>query len=90
MIKEDKINIISLLELDEKQANIAISFYLESLLSDRKNAKNQMYGEGSGFVRFKSTMIVVIEELMFLFQNRNILIQNILLQRLHERGENLV
>jgi hypothetical protein len=29
MIKEGKINIISLLELNEKQANIAISFYLE-------------------------------------------------------------
>jgi hypothetical protein len=41
--------------LNEKQANIAISFYLESLLSDRKNAKNQMHSEGSGgFVRFKS------------------------------------
>ena len=63
MIKEGKINIISLLELNEKQANIAISFYLESLLSDRKNAKNQMHSEGSGgFVRFKSPMIVVIEE----------------------------
>ena len=63
MIKEGKINIISLLELNEKQANIAISFYLESLLSDRKNAKNQMHSEGSGgFVRFKSPIIVVIEE----------------------------
>jgi DNA helicase HerA-like ATPase len=62
MIKEGKINIISLLELNEKQANIAISFYLESLLSDRKNAKNQMQGEGSGFVRFKSPIIVVVEE----------------------------
>jgi uncharacterized protein len=62
MIKEGKINIISLLELNEKQANIAISFYLESLLSDRKNAKNQMHSEGSGFVLFKSPIIVVIEE----------------------------
>src|ERR671930_738460 len=62
MIKEGKSNIISLLELNEKQANIAISFYLESILSDRKNAKNQLYSEGSGFVRFKSPIIVVIEE----------------------------
>src|SRR5919197_512555 len=62
MIKEGKINIISLLELNEKQANIAISFYLEAILSDRKNAKNQLYSEGSGFVRFKSPIIVVIEE----------------------------
>ena len=48
--------------MNEKQANIAISFYLESLLSDRKNAKNQVHGEGSGFVRFKSPIIVVVEE----------------------------
>jgi len=59
MIKEGKINIISLLELNEKQANIAISFYLESLLSDRKSAKNQMHGKGSGFVRFKSPIIEI-------------------------------
>ena len=42
MIKEGKINIISLLELNEKQANIAIAFYLELLLADCKNAKNQL------------------------------------------------
>ena len=62
MIRDGKINIISLLELNEKQANIAISFYLESLLSDRKNAKNQIHSEGSGFVRFKSPILVVVEE----------------------------
>jgi uncharacterized protein len=73
MIKEGKINVISLLELTEKQANIAIAFYLESLLADRKNAKNQMNNtksinknnnnnDGSDFVRFKNPILVVIEE----------------------------
>jgi DNA helicase HerA-like ATPase len=72
MIKEGKINVISLLELTEKQANIAIAFYLESLLADRKNAKNQMNNtksinknnnnNGSDFVRFKNPILVVIEE----------------------------
>src|SRR6187200_147729 len=73
MIKEGKVNVISLLELTEKQANIAIAFYLESLLADRKNAKNQMNNNyksvnknnnnhGSDFVRFKNPILVVIEE----------------------------
>jgi DNA helicase HerA-like ATPase len=64
MIKEGKVNIISLLELTEKQANIAIAFYLESLLADRKNAKNinKNNNNGSDFVRFKNPILVVIEE----------------------------
>jgi hypothetical protein len=49
-----------------------------------------MQGEGSGFVRFKSPIIVVVEEAHVFFQNKNTLIQNILLEKLHERGENLV
>ena len=62
MIKEGKINIISLLELNEKQANIAIAFYLELLLADRKNAKNQLHNNTNDFVRFKNPILVVIEE----------------------------
>ncbi|MGC2425999.1 MAG: ATP-binding protein [Nitrososphaeraceae archaeon] len=65
MIKEGKVtDIISLLELTEKQANIAIAFYLESLLADRKNAKNinKNNNNGSDFVRFKNPILVVIEE----------------------------
>lgn len=67
MLKEGKVNVISLIELNEKQANIAIAFYLESLLSDRKNAKNQMnnpnsVSNGASLIRFKSPILVVIEE----------------------------
>ncbi len=62
MIKEGRINIISLLELNEKQANIAIAFYLELLLADRKNAKNQLHNNTNDFIRFKNPILVVIEE----------------------------
>lgn len=72
MIKEGKVNVVSLLEFNEKQANVAIAFYLKSLLADRKNAKDQMNnrannnnnntGVNNDFVYFRSPIIVVIEE----------------------------
>jgi uncharacterized protein len=73
MIKEGKVNVVSLLEFNEKQANVAIAFYLKSLLADRKNAKDQMNnktittnnsnaGGNKDFVYFRNPIIVVIEE----------------------------
>ena len=41
LLKNYKINVINLVELTERQANIAVSFYLEELLDDRKKATRQ-------------------------------------------------
>jgi hypothetical protein len=37
MIKEGKVDVVSLLEFIERQANVAIAFYLKSLLADPKS-----------------------------------------------------
>jgi DNA helicase HerA-like ATPase len=54
LLKNYKINIINLVELTERQANIAVSFYLEELLDDRKKATRQK--------RFPAPILVAIEE----------------------------
>jgi DNA helicase HerA-like ATPase len=67
------VNVVSLLEFNEKQASVAIAFYLKSLLADRKNAKDQMNNKATNytnkntcgnndFVYFRNPIIVVIEE----------------------------
>jgi len=64
MIKNGKINVVSLIELTEKQANIAVSFYLQELLDDRKKAKGRTVGtKGSRTEpRFPAPVLVVLEE----------------------------
>ena len=64
VIKNGKINVINLVELTEKQANIAVSFYLEELLEDRKNATRQKKGsrQDAKDPRFIAPVLVVIEE----------------------------
>ncbi|HET6590287.1 MAG TPA: ATP-binding protein [Candidatus Nitrosocosmicus sp.] len=64
-IREGCINIINLIEFTEKQANVAISFYLESILYQRKLAKShgmKTNGGTSTQILFHGPVIVVIEE----------------------------
>ncbi|HYG00039.1 MAG TPA: ATP-binding protein [Candidatus Saccharimonadales bacterium] len=64
-IKEGCINIINLIEFTEKQANVAIAFYLESILYQRKLSKGQSLNSSyqiKNQVLFHSPVIVVIEE----------------------------
>jgi uncharacterized protein len=65
LIKNGKINIINLVELTERQANIAVSFYLEELLDDRKKATRQKKGSKKDVAkdpRFPAPVLVVVEE----------------------------
>ncbi len=65
LIKNGKINVINLMELTERQANIAVSFYLEELLDDRKSATRQRKGSKKNDVkdpRFSAPVLVVLEE----------------------------
>lgn len=74
-IKEGCINIINLIEFTEKQANVAISFYLESILYQRKLAKSQSLNfnyQDKNQILFHSPVIVVIEEAhVFMPKNEN-------------------
>src|SRR5690606_10409881 len=74
-IKEGCINIINLIEFTEKQANVAISFYLESILYQRKLAKSQSLNfnyQDKNQTLFHSPVIVVIEEAhVFMPKNEN-------------------
>ncbi|HXG07647.1 MAG TPA: ATP-binding protein [Nitrososphaera sp.] len=62
LVKNGKINVINLVELTERQANIAVSFYLEELLDDRKRATLQKKGSSKSPPRFPAPVLVVIEE----------------------------
>jgi hypothetical protein len=62
LLKNGKINVINLVELTERQANIAVSFYLEELLDDRKKATRQKKGPSKSQPRFPAPVLVVIEE----------------------------
>src|ERR671923_936573 len=62
LIRNGKINIINLVELTERQANIAVSFYLEELLDDRKKATRQKKGAAKSQPRFPAPILVAIEE----------------------------
>ncbi len=66
MIKNGKINVINLVELTERQANIAVSYYLEEMLDDRKRATRNKTSQNSSEprvpVRFTAPVLVVVEE----------------------------
>ncbi|HZH39010.1 MAG TPA: ATP-binding protein, partial [Bacillales bacterium] len=74
-IKEGKVNVINLIEFTEKQANVAIAFYLESILYQRKLSKSQSLKARSNMenqILFHSPVIVVIEEAhVFIPKNEN-------------------
>jgi DNA helicase HerA-like ATPase len=65
LIKNGKINVVNLVELTERQANIAVSFYLEELLDDRKKATRQQKGarkDLNSIPKFPAPVLVVLEE----------------------------
>ena len=74
-IKEGKLNIINLIEFTEKQANVAIAFYLESILYQRKISKTKNTHSKNNIekqILFHSPVIVVIEEAhVFIPKNEN-------------------
>jgi len=63
-IKEGRANILNISELSEKQANVAVAFYLQQLLKDRKDASLAMHGKTKKerSYRFNSPIFVIIEE----------------------------
>lgn len=64
LIKNGKINVVNLVELTERQANITVSFYLEELLDDRKRATRQRKGSKKDIEdpKFPAPVLVVLEE----------------------------
>jgi DNA helicase HerA-like ATPase len=46
MLRPNKVNILNMIEFTEKQANIAIAYYLEEILEDRKRAERLRSGRG--------------------------------------------
>jgi len=63
-IKEGRTNILNISELSEKQANVAVAFYLQQLLKDRKDASIARHGRAKRErnYRFNSPIFVIIEE----------------------------
>ena len=63
-IKEGRANILNVSELSEKQANVALAFYLQQLLKDRKDASIAKHGRSKKIrnYRFNSPIFVIIEE----------------------------
>jgi hypothetical protein len=64
LIKEGRINILNISSLSEKQANVAMSYYLQELLNDRKDAirAKNIKQTTKRNPRFGSSIFVVIEE----------------------------
>ena len=63
-IKEGRANILNISELSEKQANVALAFYLQQLLKDRKDASIAKHGKSKKIrnYKFNSPIFVIIEE----------------------------
>ena len=64
-IKPSKANILNMLEFTEKQANVAIAYYLDEILDDRKRAmraKGEKGKQQQQKVRFRTPVICAIEE----------------------------
>ena len=63
-IKEGRANILNISELSEKQANVALAYYLQQLLKDRKDsssAKNSKNKKQRNY-KFEWPIFVIIEE----------------------------
>ncbi len=64
LIKEGRVNVLNISELSEKQANVALAYYLKELLNDKKistlakSAKTKLREH----YRFESPIFVIIEE----------------------------
>ncbi len=63
MMKPNRINIVDMLELTERQANILLGYYLEELLEDRKRATRMTWqGNSDERYTFASPVICAVEE----------------------------
>jgi DNA helicase HerA-like ATPase len=64
LIKEGRVNVLNVSELSEKQANVALAYYFQELLNDRKsallakNAKNKSLKR----YRFDTPIFIIVEE----------------------------
>jgi len=61
-IRISKINVLNMLEFTERQANAAVSYYLEEILEDRKRAVRLRDDSDGGKIRFRTPVICAIEE----------------------------
>jgi DNA helicase HerA-like ATPase len=64
LIKEGRVNVLNISELSERQANAGLSYYLQELLQQRKDAVWERKGKSSHkrINKFLSPMFVIIEE----------------------------
>jgi len=63
-LKEGRANILNISELSEKQANVALAFYLQQLLKDRKDSSAAKNSKGKKLrnYKFEGPIFVIIEE----------------------------
>ena len=64
LIKEGRLNILNVSEFTDRQANVALAYYLQELLADRKAAVNAKSGKTKSKrnYRFNTPIFVIIEE----------------------------
>ena len=64
LIKEGRLNILNVSEFSDKQANVALGYYLQELLNDRKAASNAKSAKSKSkkSYMFNSPIFVIIEE----------------------------
>jgi DNA helicase HerA-like ATPase len=64
LIKEGRLNILNVSEFSDKQANVALGYYLQELLNDRKAASNARSAKSKSkkSYMFNSPIFVIIEE----------------------------
>jgi hypothetical protein len=64
LIKEGRVNILNVSELSEKQANVALAYYFQALLNDRKAALLAKSAKSKSVrrYRFDSPVFVIVEE----------------------------
>ena len=64
LIKEGRLNVLSVAELSERQANVGLSYYLQELLNDRKDSYWAKKGRklSRKTTKFSSPLFVIIEE----------------------------
>lgn len=62
-LKANHINVLNMLELSERQAAVAMDYFMEEILEDRKKARRYgLEGKAEGRVRFQSPVIIAMEE----------------------------
>jgi len=64
LIKEGRVNVLSVAELSERQANVGLSYYLQELLNDRKDSYWEKKGRklSRKTTKFSAPIFVIIEE----------------------------